>query len=215
MSKYPCWDLKKIENYKIEDIEEWYDKGYVFTRKKNEIYQIRSLRVKAQELTLSSENKRILRKTQDFGLRMEQLSDIKNFENLAKKAESFYKERFGELIFSSQKISELLTESVKSNYNYLAIYSDSTKEIDIGWCICFVTKNVLHYAYPWYELEYLPQNIGAGMMLNTILWAKENDIQNVYLGSVWDLKSKYKLQFSRVEYFDKQSWKDAKNLKLE
>jgi arginyl-tRNA--protein-N-Asp/Glu arginylyltransferase len=54
-------------------------------------------------------------------------------------------------------------------------------------------------------------------LINAINWSKENNKEYIYLGSVTDSKSKYKLQFEGLEWFntDTQLWEtDLEKLKV-
>lgn len=124
---------------------------------------------------------------------------------IGKMAKDFYTVKFGEGTFSANKVKELLT--TKHNFNLLLIYTD-------GYCICYQDKDILHYCYPFYNLQSSIFNLGMGMMLKAIIWAKEAGKKYVYLGSAKDAKAKYKLQFSGLEWFDGKEWKtDLEELK--
>jgi arginyl-tRNA--protein-N-Asp/Glu arginylyltransferase len=52
------------------------------------------------------------------------------------------------------------------------------------------------------------------MMLNAILYAKENNKKYIYLGSAQRPTDTYKLQFKSLEWFDGDSWsEDLEELK--
>jgi len=209
---YHYWQKIILKNPNPQTIEEKYNQGFVLTRLKNEMHQIKGLRVDLKNFQLSSENRRILRKTRDYIVSLEPLP-LKEYDwRIHKVGAGFYQKRFGENIFSANKIKELIVDSKKSSFNCLAVAKDQKISQDIGWCISFKTKNIFHYAYPFYELKYFKNNLGISMMLKTLLLAKQSGIRYFYLGSVWDKRAKYKLQFSPQEFFDGQNWQDVKNL---
>jgi len=92
--------------------------------------------------------------------------------------------------------------------NLLLTYQNTDKSIGtnnkpVGYAICYQNNNLLHYAYPFYDLNVSKdQNLGMGMMLNAILFAQSNGKKYVYLGSVSEPASKYKLQFDGLEWWD-------------
>jgi arginyl-tRNA--protein-N-Asp/Glu arginylyltransferase len=49
--------------------------------------------------------------------------------------------------------------------------------------------------------------MGLGMMTNTIMFAKDNGLKYVYLGSLQRPTDTYKLQFEGLEWFDGKTWK--------
>ena len=64
---YLSWAEKTITDFDDESIEKMYDDGFVFTRiGKGVMNQTRSLRIDLNKFELSSENKRVLKKTEDL-----------------------------------------------------------------------------------------------------------------------------------------------------
>ena len=255
---YLSWDEQTIVDFNDETIEKMYGGGFVFTRLgKGIINQTRSLRIDLNKFELSSENKRVLKKTEDLILSVSTIPYAEYDWSIHKMGKEFYAAKFGEktpalnrpagpgLVFSAQKIKELITDKDKSNFNRLFVYSfgsviptetegslihslmDSStplrsaqndKNAPIGYCITLETKNILHYCYPFYQLLPTPDsilpNLGMGMMLKAIVWAKENNKKFIYLGSFQRPTDIYKLQFAGLEWFDKTNWQnDLEKLK--
>ena len=80
------------------------------------------------------------------------------------------------------------------------------------------TPEILHYSYPFYILHSTFTNLGMGMMIRAIAYAKNNGKKYIYLGSFQRPGDIYKLQFSGMEWFDGERWRDnmeelKKNLK--
>ena len=103
---------------------------------------------------------------------------------------------------SAQKIKEMLTDSDKSNFNTVLKYTETSP---IGFSICYTNKDILHYSYPFYDLN-APKDTGLGMMTLAIQYAKEHGLKYIYLGSLQRPTDTYKLQFSGIEWFDGTSW---------
>ena len=121
----------------------------------------------------------------------------------------FYAKKFGDKTFSAQKIKELIANKDETGFNRLFIYN--LESSPIGYCICSETKNILHYCYPFYQLQithYKLPNLGMGMMLKAIAWAKERGKKYIYLGSAQRPGDIYKLQFNGLEWFDGKIWKN-------
>jgi len=158
----------------------------------------------------------------------------------------FYTKRFGDGTMSAAKIKEMFQEPEKSNMNFAIKYKyissstinepnavmetyigtdysrimnniqDQAKEAD-GYCLCYINDEIMHYAYPFYDLK-IPkeQNLGIAMMTKAIVWAKDQGKKYIYLGSVVEPSSRYKLQFSGEKWFDdeqKQWSSDIEKLK--
>ena len=202
-----------ITDFSEQNINELYSRGFLFTREgKGAMYETRSVRVDLNKFELSSENRRILRKTEN--LKMDSATiPYKNYSwEIGKFAKDFYETKFGKGIFSANKIKELLTAEEKSNFNLLLKYS--TNNIPNGYTICYENKDILHYCYPFYDLKSDVLNLGIGMMTKAIVWAKENNKKFVYLGSVKDSAGLYKFQFKGTQWWDGKKWnEDEKELK--
>lgn len=220
---YLHWNKKTIGDASEARVDALYNEGYVFTRVgKGVMHQTRSVRVNLSKFELSSENRRILKKTEGLELKAVPLPYSEYHWSIGKMAKDFYEAKFGGKIFSANKVKEILTDSAKSNFNILftfVIPSRAEESLSpIGYAICHETKEMLHYSYPFYELgtlNYELKDAGMSMMLRAILWAKENEKKYVYLGSAQRPSDTYKMQFAGVEWFDGKVWKnDIEELKI-
>lgn len=194
-----------ITDFSDVNIESIYNNGYVLTRVgKGDARQVRSLRINLDKFELSSENKRILKKTEELSLSISPIPYSEYTWNIHKMGKDFYEQKFGAKTFSAQKIKELMTDKEKSNFNRLLTYSVDTAVI--GYCISLETKNIIHYCYPFYNLDIDFPNLGMGMMLQAIVRAKKENKKYIYLGSAQRPTDTYKLQFNGLEWFDGQTW---------
>ena len=108
MPNYPHWKEVTISDFKDEHIEMMYDQGYVFTRRgKGVMHQTRSVRVDLTKFELSSENKRILKKTEMLHITCDMLHDFHYHWSIGKMAKDFYDTKFGKGTFSANKVKEL------------------------------------------------------------------------------------------------------------
>lgn len=215
MGKYYFTDQKTISDFSVENIEELYDKGYVFTRlAKGTMNQTRSIRVDLSKFELSSENRRVLKHVEGLGISKSEVP--MNFEDydweIAKLAKDFYTEKFGSKTFTANKARELLTNPFKSNYNVILKYTLGSEKV--GYSIGFETSNIFHYAHPFYYHEKFNNNFGMGMMLLAINKAKEESKKYFYIGSASKPEDKYKFQFKGLEWYDWNTWStDIEKLK--
>lgn len=196
---YLNWKEEKIKDFSPENITDFYNKGFVFTRiDKGVMHQTRSVRIDLSRLELTSENRRILKKVEDIELKTISLPYADYHWSLGKQAKDFYESRNAD--FSANKIKEILT-SADSNFNLLLNYSD------LGFVICYSNKDLIHYSYPFYDTEKSPKDMGLGMIIKAIVWVKENKIKYFYLGSLQRPSDTYKLQFEGLEWFDGNKWR--------
>jgi arginyl-tRNA--protein-N-Asp/Glu arginylyltransferase len=212
---YLHWDEKIIDDFSEKNISDMYDRGYVFTRvSKGMTHQTRSARIDLSKFTPTSENRRIMKKTSDISLKADSLP-MKDYDwSIGKLAKDFYENKFGPGIMSAQKIKELLTDPNKSNFNTLLRYSTSTTDknttskdealslSDVGLTICYSNKDILHYSYPFYDLDTASKDMGMGMMIRAIVHAQEAGARYIYLGSLQRPGDTYKLQLDSLEWFD-------------
>jgi len=236
---YLKWEEKTIVDFSDKNINDLYDRGFVFTRTgKGDIYKTRSVRINLNKFELSSENRRILRKTEELELDIKPIPYSEYSWRIGKLGKDFYEEKFGKGTFSANKIKELLTDKEKSNFNFLLTYCHSEESKNllkegsfaptqddsrvvqddkcIGYCICHETNEIIHYSYPFYNLNTDNPNTGMGMMIRAVAWAKENNKKYIYLGSASSTKSLYKFQFKGIEWFNKEDgWTgDIKKIKV-
>ena len=152
----------------------------------------------------SSENRRILKKVENILISEITLPHPNYHWLLGKLAHDFYEKKFGPGIMSAVKTKELLTDSSKSNFTTLLVFS--SPDGPLGYAICYANSAILHYSYPFYDLEKSPKDMGLGMMTKTILYAKEKGLTHMYLGSLQRPNDTYKLQFQGLEWFDGKEW---------
>ena len=225
---YLSFSEQTIADFSDKNIDSLYSRGFLFTRVgKGHMYQTRSVRVDLSKFELSSENRRVLKKTEELLLKTTPLPHPAYDWHIHKMGHDFYKTKFGEKTFTANKLKELMTEE-KNNFNLLLSYTvipaqagiQTTVDLDshfrgddnrgsVGYCICFETPELLHYCYPFYDIRdsgsAIP-NIGLGMMLRAIIWSKEQGKKYVSLGSASRPSDTYKLQFAGVQWWDGARW---------
>jgi len=203
---YLSWKEQRITEFAEENINTMNNRGFVCVRPENGLMQqTRSIRINLTKFELSSENKRILRKTEGLELNIHSLPYAQYSWEIGKMGKDFYEQKFGDGTFSANKIKELLTGK-RDDFNRLLAYSLNNEFV--GYCIAIETKEIIHYSYPFYNLHSEFKNVGMGMMLRAIEYAKNNGKKYIYLGSFQRPGDIYKLQFSGMEWFDEEVWRD-------
>ncbi len=211
---YLSWKQTITADFSEKNISSLYNDGFLFTRiDKGVMDQTRSVRINLEQFELSSENRRILKKTEGLVLDAVPLPYSNYHWSIGKMGKDFYEQKFGDGTFSANKLKELMTDTEKSHFNLLLRYT-LNNEI-LGYSICYQNDTVLHYCYPFYNLETAPKDIGMGMMLRAIMYAKEHNKKHVYLGSAQRPSDTYKLQFTGIEWFNGKNWeKNQEELKI-
>jgi arginyl-tRNA--protein-N-Asp/Glu arginylyltransferase len=208
---YLHWDEQTLTDFSPENITTMYDRGYVCTRpEEGHMEQTRSVRVNLSKFELTSENRRILRKTEPLTLTHYSLPFSHYSWHIGKLGKDFYETKFGDGTFSANKIKELLTGE-RRDFTTLLVYT--TTGTPIGYAICVETDTILHYSYPFYALN-TDKNLGMGMMVRALVYAQEQGKTYCYLGSAQRPNDTYKLQFHGIEWFDGTAWQtDIEQLK--
>lgn len=206
--EYLSWKEEKITDVSPENIARMYDRGFVFTRiEKGIMQQTRSIRIDLSKFELSSENRRILRKGEEIVMNHHSIPYTHYSWAIGKLAKDFYDAKAGGA-FSANKIKEIIT----TEHNFTHLYEYST---GLGYAICYRDASILHYSYPFYDLEKAPKDMGMIMMTKAVVDAQEKGLKYVYLGSLQRPTDTYKLQFSGMEWFDGTSWqKDIEQAKI-
>lgn len=209
---YLSWDNTTLSDFSEETINDHYNRGFVFGRpSEGYMDQTRSMRIKLGDFMLSSENRRILRKTEEIEMAPYPLPCTVYTWEVGKLGKDFYDTKFGDGTMSANKIKELMTGG-RQDFNRVLVYKDATlaekPTTRLGYCIGVETKKIFHYSYPFYDLDRAPKNMGMGMMLKAIVWAQEQGKEFIYLGSAQRPGDVYKLQFAGLEWFDGGEWTD-------
>lgn len=169
--------------------------------------QTRSMRINLANFSLTTKNKRILRKNINIKLNKENLPLRENYHwTIHQMGSSFYRDKFGDRTMSASKIKSMFT-SERENPNIFFKYA--LGENTVGYSLGLETEKIIHYAYPFYKVELAKEHhLGMGMIIHAILYAQQNNKAFFYLGTLVDPKSIYKLQFRNIEWFDEKtlSW---------
>ena len=202
--KYLTWKEEKIADFSPENISAMYDRGFVFTRiGKGVMQETRSCRVNLEKFSLTSENRRILKKSAGISISHDILPLSDYSWTIGKTAKDFYDKKAGPGAFTANKTRELLTKD--GNFNALITYANEKSE-KIGYAIIYENDGIIHYSYPFYDLEKAQKDMGLMMMTMMLDGAKKYGKRFFYIGSLQRPTDTYKLQFEGLEWFDGKSW---------
>ncbi|HEU5114233.1 MAG TPA: GNAT family N-acetyltransferase [Candidatus Paceibacterota bacterium] len=203
---YLNWDTKTITDFSPENVAGMYSRGYIFTRVgKGIMNKTRSFRVDLSKFELSSENRRILRKAEHIALSTESIPFAGYHWRIGKMAKDFY-EKFGDNVFTANKVKEIFTEGDKTNFNRVFVFTDTKSGTIVGYVIAYDGGSFVHYSYPFYIEDPAEPSRGLGMMTKAIEWTKASGKHYMYLGSLSRPSDTYKLQFKGGEWFDGEKW---------
>ena len=191
----------KVFNINTTDtnIADIYAKGLLPQRNtKNVYYQESSCRSNLEKYNLSSENKRILKKTNEFTF---EITPIYFNLNIQKTIFSWLK-----ILKWDFPISSLKTIFSNHIFNYLYIWYDNNRNI-IAYSICYFDNEISHIAYVFYNPIYDHSNLPIRLVLQTIIDSKEKNLKYCYLGRFSKDTGYYKRSMPGFEFFDNGAWK--------
>lgn len=78
----------------------------------------------------------------------------------------------------------------------------------LGYVFAVQVGEMFHYWYAFFDTGLLQSHaLGKGIMLQTLLWAKEQGLKYLYLGTCYTPKALYKVRDHKgCEFFDGLSW---------
>ncbi|MFA6368830.1 MAG: hypothetical protein WCX20_00420 [Candidatus Shapirobacteria bacterium] len=182
-------------------IEENYQNGFLPQRNnKNLFYFQSSCRSNLENFNLSSENRRILRKTEDFTFERIILTNFNYNSQIQKEIKSWIKTLAWDFPVSSLK--NIFNNHI---FNYLYIWKDSQNKI-IAYSICYFSEKISHIAYVFYHPDLAHGNLPIRLVLQTIIDSHELGLKYCYLGRFSENSGYYKRNMPGFEYFKDNNW---------
>ena len=213
-SEYPASYEEYKFPYKVWAIEDSSDErdellnmGFVPSRMKIGLwYLARSMRVDLSKFSESSENRRVVKNTSEYGFSFSKdislnLSDEKNrwvfdfAKSVAKKSE-----------YSSSSVKRVF-----SKYLSQGIFVWERDGEIAGYVPVMITKESIFYWLGFYKEDKFKTGLGSRMMLEAIKWATDNGKSHAYLGTVYTNSSLYKTNFKGWEFFNGFEWSNDKD----
>lgn len=181
--------------------EENYSSGLLPQRNNSAFwYQDTSCRSNLSNFKISSENKRIINKTNDFYSEVINIKDFSFTHNIQKEIFSWIKELGWNFPISS--IKTIFTNHI---FNQLYIWKNS-KGQTVAYSVCYFSKNISHIAYVFYKPEYSHSNLPIRLVLQTIIDSHEKGLDFCYLGRFSNENGYYKRNMPGFEYFNNNNW---------
>ena len=197
-----------------EDIlSNMYAKGFLPMSNNNvvekQFYEARSFRIPLEELKITSENRRVLRKFAQLPKRKVISASEFDFNN---NDFQHFCVTYLEKILSlngKQKLQDMLKTNLITE---VVAYTDKTGVQ--GYVFLVQDATITHFWFSFYALGQAKKSFGVYMMLQEIQAAKELKKQYMYLGTCYGAKGRYKQNFKPFEYWDGNKWiRDEKKLK--
>jgi arginyl-tRNA--protein-N-Asp/Glu arginylyltransferase len=155
-------------------------------------YRDSSCRSNISDFSLSSENRRILRKTENFTFQKMPI-----FFNLEIQKQIFGWLKGLDWNFPISSVKSIFTQHI---FNYLYIWSLNQKVN--AYSVCYFSDSISHIAYVFYNPEYSHSDLPIRLVLQTIIDSQSLGLKYCYLGRYSD----YKRNMPGFENFIDNQW---------
>lgn len=182
-------------------IEENYKNGLLPQRNdKSSFYFQSSSRSNLEKFNLSSENRRILRKTEDFTFEKIILKDFDYNFKIQKEIISWIKTLAWD--FPASSVKNVFKNHI---FNYLYVWKDNQNKI-IAYSLCYFSEEISHIAYVFYNPVFANSNLPIRLVLQVIINSQELGLKYCYLGRFSLDSGYYKRNMPGFEYFKDNNW---------
>jgi len=151
-------------------------------------------------LNLSSENRRIINKTNNYSFIITPLSVFQFNPSVQKNIFSWVKQLGWDFPISSVK--EIFTNHI---FNYVYIWKNEQEEI-VAYSVCYFSDNISHIAYVFYNPTFSHSNLPIRLVLQVIIDSYDKKLKYCYLGRFSKDIGYYKRNMPGFEYFQKNQW---------
>lgn len=184
-----------------EPIDLNYQKGLLPQRNNSRFwYSDTSCRSNLNKFNLSSENRRIIRKTQDFNFKKIALKDFKYTPKTQKEINSWIKKLGWN--FPTSSLKNIFTKHI---FNYVYLWTNQENKT-IAYSLCYFSKEISHIAYVFYHPDYDHSNLPIRLVLQTIIDCHQQKLKYCYLGRFSQENGFYKRNMPGFEYFQNNKW---------
>ncbi|HPD44800.1 MAG TPA: hypothetical protein PK131_01300 [Candidatus Woesebacteria bacterium] len=189
-------------NLTVTDIATAYERGLLPQRNnRSYFYRDTACRSNLANFSLSSENRRILKKTQQFSFRKTPLKDFKFDLEIQKQIYHWTKTLKWNFPISSVK-------NVFTNhfFNYLYDWTDNNNQ-SVAYAICYFSTSIAHIAYVFYNPRYNHSDLPIRLVLQVVIDSHDLNLTYCYLGRFSTTTGYYKRAMPGFEYFSQGKWK--------
>jgi hypothetical protein len=184
-----------------QNIEENYSRSFLPQRNNSQFwYQDTSSRSNLADLQLTSENRRIINKTNNFTFEIIPLKNFSFTPETQKIIYSWIKKL--EWNFPISSVKTIFTNHI---FNYLYIWKNEKGEV-VAYSICYISPQLSHIAYVFYNPQYSRDNLPIRLVLQLITDSYDKGLKFCYLGRFSKDTGYYKRNMPGFEYFENDNW---------
>ncbi|MAZ67380.1 hypothetical protein CL652_01265 [bacterium] len=194
-----------------DSLNEIYDKGFLPYSGSDDVwntfYMARSARIVLLDWEPNSENRRVLRKHDDeFDRAVHSRNDFATNEEFTKFCLSYFERHHGAHTMPRKRFEHVLKEGALTHI----IEYKSEGEL-AGYVFLAADKQMSHVWFYFYAPEFAKSSFGMWFLLNEARVAQQEGKEYFYIGTAYGDKSKYKTNFSHLEFWDGAQWQQDKN----
>lgn len=184
-----------------QNIDNNYQAGFLPQRNdKNLFYFQSSCRSNLNNFKLSSENRRIINKTDNFTFEKIAINNFDYNFKIQKEINTWVKNLKWDFPISS--IKNVFTNHI---FNYVYVWKNENNQI-IAYSLCYFSQKISHIAYVFYNPDYAHGNLPIRLVLQTIIDSQQLGLKYCYLGRFSKETGYYKRNMPGFEYFENQNW---------
>ena len=184
-----------------QDIDQNYQNGLLPQRNAPDtFYSDTSSRTRLDNLELSSENRRILRKTDQFSFRRLPLTQFDFTPSVQKQIKNWVK-----ILGWNFPVSSIRTIFTSHIFNYVYLWSDASDRT-VAYAICYFSPQISHIAYVFYDPAFSHGDLPIRLTLQAVIDSHRLGLKYCYLGRFSPPLGYYKRNMPGFEYFEKGSW---------
>ncbi|CAB3764375.1 hypothetical protein [Paraburkholderia solisilvae] len=165
-------------------------------------YLARSVRVDLSRFSLSSENRRILRKFENLRLDILEKNDNLFDKTVQSMCLRSADQRFGPNVMSEVRLKRIV-EGRQTSHILLYFIDDEL----VGLVTALIeAPHFVHYNFAFHETDAHFKSLGIFMMTSAISKFSQLGFDHIYLGTCYSARSLYKAQFKGFEFFNGLRW---------
>jgi arginyl-tRNA--protein-N-Asp/Glu arginylyltransferase len=179
------------------------------SRNLDRFYLCRQVRINLAKFSLSSENRRILRKGAGIDVKLVTREKYDYTPERRQFFKTYADIKFGKDVMTFERLDALFASPIIS---HLLVFTDVEKGNEIGVATLYLEgRSLAFYYYAFYDLNYYARNLGMFMMTSAAALFAERNFRNLYLGTCYSQTALYKTQFAGAEFFNGFRWSDDMN----
>jgi arginyl-tRNA--protein-N-Asp/Glu arginylyltransferase len=192
--------MAKYNLQPLSTIDDTYAHGLLPQRnQKGVYYSDSSCRANLSQFQLSSENRRILRKTDSFTYQLLPLDQFDFNPKVKKQCLDWAQVQSWDFPSSSIK-------SIFTNHIFTHVYRWQEKDLPIAYAICYFSAQVSHIAYVFYHPDFGRNSLPIRLVLQAIIDSHQLGLKYCYLGRFSPPLGFYKRTMPGFEIYHQNQW---------